>query len=167
LSPLVDVGYLGLKRDAHLLSLGLALAAGLSAGCAYDHQAIVARLEAGDPWPNTAGRAEAVRAGDPQDKAAAIAEAVRAGDKATIPVLIELLESEDEGVRFMSAAALRRFTGDDKGFQFAKESDRPRIVAQWQRWWEAEGTKIAPGAVTPWATPKAAAGQAPAAKPPA
>jgi HEAT repeat protein len=146
-----DVGYLGVKRDAHLLSLGLALAAGLSAGCLYDHQAIVARLEANDP----------------RDQASAMAEAVRAGDKATIPVLIELLESEDEGVRFMSAAALRRFTGDDKGFQFAKESDRPRIVAQWRRWWEAEGAKIAPGATAPSATPKAAAGQAPASKPPA
>jgi hypothetical protein len=143
------LGYLGVKRNSLLLSLGLALAAGLAAGCAYDHKAIVARLEANDP----------------RDQAAAMAEAVRAGDKATIPVLIGLLESEDEGVRFMSAAALRRFTGDDKGFQFAKESDRPQIVARWQRWWEAEGAKIAPGAVAPWATPKAAVGQTPASGP--
>ena len=140
-----------MKPSAHLLSLGLALAAGLAGGCAYDHQAIVARLEANDP----------------RDQAAAMAEAVRAADKATIPVLIELLESEDEGVRFMAAAALRRFTGDDKGFQFAKESDRPQIVAQWRRWWEVEGAKIAPGAAVPPAAPKAAVGRAPASGPPA
>lgn len=104
-----------------LIALGLAALA--AAGCAYNHHAALARLQANNP----------------REQTAAIGEVVAAGDRAMIPELFNLLESEDEGVRFMASAALRRMTGQDFGFQFAKEGERGPIIASWRRWWEAQG----------------------------
>jgi hypothetical protein len=64
----------------------------------------------------------------------------------------------------MAAAALRRLTGQDLGFQFAKEADRPEIVAKWRRWWEAEGGQSAPARPSP---PGASNGRPVASRPPA
>lgn len=120
-----------------LVALGLAALA--AAGCAYDHQAAVARL----------------RENNPRVQTAAIGDVVAAGDRAMIPELINLLESEDEGVRFMAAAALRRMTGQDFGFQFAKQGERGPIIAKWRRWWEAQNPPAA-DAAQPAGTDRAA-----------
>ena len=93
-----------------------------AAGCVYDHRATAARL----------------RENNPRVQTAAIGDAVAADDRAMIPELFSLLESEDEGVRFMAAAALHRMTGQDFGYQFAQERERAAIIAKWRRWWEAQ-----------------------------
>ncbi len=121
-----------------LVAFGLAALA--AAGCAYDHSAALARL----------------RADNPRQQTAAIHEAVAADDRAMIPELFNLLESEDEGVRFVASAALHRMTGQDFGFQFAKERDRGAIIAKWRRWWEAQsGPSTDAGAQEPPSSPGA------------
>jgi len=137
-----------LRLTRGLVAFGLAALA--AAGCAYDHHAALGRL----------------RANNPREQTAAIGEVVAADDRAMIPKLFDLLKSEDEGVRFMASAALHRMTGQDFGFQFAKEGERGAIIAKWRRWWEAQGgpsaeagaqgLPSAPGAERPAATDPAA-----------
>ena len=104
--------------------LAVALAGILVAGCVGDREAVVRRL----------------REDDPRTQVAAIAQVARAGDRTLAGELINLLESEDEGVRFMAASALHKLTGKDLGFHFANTpAERARIVAEWRAWWEAEG----------------------------
>ena len=69
-----------------------------------------------------AGRNETLlhlRTDNPRVQAAAIAEVVRAKDLSMAGELVNLLESQDEGVRFMAAAGLHKLTGRDPGFHFA------------------------------------------------
>ena len=77
-----------------------------------------------------------LRSDSPRTQTAAIARIAREGDASMAGYLIRLLESEDESVRFMAAAALHRLTGIDRGFHFADADRRRAIVAEWHRWWE-------------------------------
>jgi len=99
----------------------------LAAGC-LDHEAAVRQL----------------RTDNPRMQTATIARIVQADDATLAGELIELLESEDEGVRFMAAAALHKLTHTDRGFHFATPEEREKIVAAWRTWWEA-----APGGSPP------------------
>ena len=93
-------------------------------GCGPSRQATLARL----------------RADNPRDQVAAIAQVVRARDKTMAGELINLLESEDEGVRFMAASALHQLTGKDFGFHFAtKPQERAAAVQKWRQWWQSDG----------------------------
>ena len=103
--------------------LAVALAGILFAGCVGDREAVVRRL----------------REDDPRTQVATIAQVARSGDRTMAGELINLLESEDEGVRFMAASALHKLTGKDPGFHFANTpAERARIVAEWRAWWEEE-----------------------------
>jgi len=99
----------------------LVLAAGL-AGCAAGRNETLLRL----------------RTDNPRVQAAAIAEVVRAKDLSMAGELVNLLESQDEGVRFMAAAGLHKLTGRDPGFHFADAEKRQAIVAEWRAWWAKE-----------------------------
>jgi len=110
------------------------------AGCAYDHTAALTRL----------------RENNPRVQTATMYEVEAAGDQSMIPELINLLESEDEGVRFMAAATLHRLTGQHFGFQFARENERGEIIAKWRTWWEthpAAAPSPTPAAPSPATTP--------------
>ncbi|HUU91321.1 MAG TPA: hypothetical protein VM238_08940 [Phycisphaerae bacterium] len=74
---------------------------------------------------------------DPREQTATIARIVRANDATLAGELIELLESEDEGVRFMAATALHKLTGTNRGFHFATPEERKKIIAGWRAWWSA------------------------------
>ena len=100
-----------------------------AAGC-MDHKAAVKQL----------------RTDDPRAQAATIARIVRANDATLAGELIELLESEDEGVRFMAATGLHKLTGTDRGFHFATPEEREKIVAGWRAWWSAAGGPMPSGA---------------------
>ena len=103
--------------------LAVALAGILVAGCVGDREAVVRRL----------------REDNPRTQVDTIYQVVRAGDRTMVPELFALLESEDEGVRFMAASALHKLTGKDLGFHFANTpAKRARIIAEWRAWWEEE-----------------------------
>jgi len=106
--------------------LVVALAGILVAGCVGDREAVVRQL----------------REDGPRTQVAAIARVARSGDRTMAGELVNLLESEDEGVRFMAASALHKLTGKDLGFHFANTpAERARIVAEWRAWWEDEETQ--------------------------
>jgi HEAT repeat protein len=83
-------------------------------------------------------RLEQLRTDNPRVQAAAVAETVRAGDRSMVPELINLLDSQDEGVRFMAATGLHQLTGQDFGAHFARPEDRQAMVAKWRKWWEEQ-----------------------------
>ena len=99
------------------------LLAGLAGGCALGREATLQRL----------------RTDNPRVQTEAIADVVRDNDRSMTGELIDLLESQDEGVRFMAAAGLRRLTGKDLGFQRADAEKRKAIVAEYRAWWAQEG----------------------------
>jgi len=83
-------------------------------------------------------RLEQLRTDDPRAQAAAIAETVRAGDRSMVPELIDLLDAQDEGVRFMAAAALHQLTGQNFGCHFARPEDQEDVITAWHQWWDAQ-----------------------------
>jgi len=83
-------------------------------------------------------RLEQLRTDNPRAQTAAIAETVRAGDRSMVPELIDLLDAQDEGVRFMAAAGLHQLTGQDFGSHFAKPADRQAVIAKWRKWWDEQ-----------------------------
>jgi len=128
--------------------LAVALAGIFVAGCVGDREAVVRRL----------------REDNPRTQVATIAQVVRADDRTMAGELITLLESEDEGVRFMAASALHKLTGKDLGFHFANTlAERARIVAEWRAWWKDEG-RAACGA--PATEPAPPPGKEPSEEPP-
>ncbi|MFO8012608.1 MAG: hypothetical protein R6X20_04790, partial [Phycisphaerae bacterium] len=105
----------------------IALAACLPAACAL----------AGGCLSEEAAR-RTLRKDDPRMQAAMIARIAREKKTSMTDDLIRLLDSEDEGVRFMAATALHRVTGIDRGFHFADEDERKAIIEAWHRWYEDE-----------------------------
>ncbi len=66
-----------------------------------------------------------------------------------MPYLIDLLEAEDDGVRWCAAAGLQRLTDKDFGFHRATtDQERADVVARWRAWW-AEEQPVAEGDATP------------------
>ncbi|HUG89230.1 MAG TPA: PQQ-binding-like beta-propeller repeat protein [Planctomycetaceae bacterium] len=62
------------------------------------------------------------------------------GARASLPVLVELLEAEDLHVRGESAQTLRMLTGEHFGFVgYEDEQRRGEAVAQWREWLAAHG----------------------------
>ncbi|KPJ75963.1 MAG: hypothetical protein AMS14_02730 [Planctomycetes bacterium DG_20] len=121
----------------------VALALSLSAVGCLDREAVVKQL----------------RTDDPRMQAAAIARIVRAYDATLAGELIELLESEDEGVRFMAATALHKLTGRKTNFHFATPEERKKIIAGWRAWWGSVAGGPAPAAATGSAEPKEETGK--------
>ncbi len=114
----------GARAAAALLAVALALA-----GCMPDRQTTLRRLHEDNP----------------RVQSATIAQVVRAGDRTMTPELITLLESEDEGVRFVAASALHKLSGRDFGFHRARTpAERQRIINQWRAWWQSESGAAAP-----------------------
>jgi len=81
-------------------------------------------------------RLEQLHADNPAVQSAAIAGTVRAGDRSMVPELIDLLDAQDEGVRFMAATALHELTGQDFGCHFATAEERQDVMIAWHQWWE-------------------------------
>mgnify|MGYP006292842071 CR=1 FL=1 len=79
-----------------------------------------------------------LRKDDPRNQAAMIARIARENKTSMTGDLIRLLDAEDEGVRFMAAAALHKVTGIDRGIHFAEGEKRKAVVAEWHRWYETE-----------------------------
>ncbi len=66
-----------------------------------------------------------------------IVEAGKRRDTTVVPTLIDLLDDEDEGVRFYAILALERITGTRRGYDYASsEAARAGSVRAWRRWLE-------------------------------
>jgi HEAT repeat protein len=58
-------------------------------------------------------------------------------DTQMIPVLIEMLDDEDAGVRLAASVALRDLTGRDTGYEPWADADARRAqVLAWRAWWQ-------------------------------
>lgn len=72
---------------------------------------------------------------DPHERAEAIVRSAEAGDSSAVPKLIELLDSDDPGIRLLAIQALERMTGQRFGYDYAApEAQRRESVARWVEW---------------------------------
>ncbi len=70
---------------------------------------------------------------DPAARIRAIRDVVDTGDQGALPLLVDRLEDEDEGVRFYAIAALTRITGTDMGYKYYKPAqERLPAVKRWR-----------------------------------
>jgi hypothetical protein len=73
---------------------------------------------------------------DPIVRFESAAALLDAGDLGGVPVLVKMLREPDRKLRYKSIEALKRFTKQDFGYDFAAdEPQRERAVAQWDAWW--------------------------------
>lgn len=87
-----------------------------------------------------------LRTDNPRVQTDTIARVALAGDKSMAGELFNLLDSEDDGVRFMAAVGLHRLTGRSSGIIFITEPEkRAACVKEWRQWWEAEQQPSAAG----------------------
>lgn len=71
----------------------------------------------------------------PEERATAIKHAAEIGDRDVIPLIIDRLEDDDEGVRFFAILALERLTGTRLGYDYsAAPGERRRAVERWRQY---------------------------------
>lgn len=99
---------------------------------------LAALLAAVGCGPDRRTRLRRLREHNPAVQVAEIARVIREGDRSVLGELIDLMGSNDEGVRFMAAAGVSRLLGRDLGVHFADEAERRLIVADLQQWWLME-----------------------------
>ncbi|MFH0981326.1 MAG: HEAT repeat domain-containing protein [Planctomycetota bacterium] len=76
----------------------------------------------------------ALESTDPALRVWAIVQAAERGDESAVPLLVDRLEDEDEGVRFYAILALDRLTGTRLGYRYgASEGERCTSVDRWRR----------------------------------
>jgi len=69
------------------------------------------------------------------DRILAVRAAGEAGDRKAIPLIVDRLDDEDDGVRFFAILALERLTGTRMGFDYAApEVERSEAVNRWREY---------------------------------
>ena len=94
---------------------------------------------------------------DVNARIAAIRRAARTGDKSAAPHLVVALDDEDPAVRFYAIEALRRLTGERKGYDYFEDDPDQRwpAVQRWREWVEHQGMTMPEGRTpTPTPTPE-------------
>lgn len=72
---------------------------------------------------------------DPSARIRAIRQVAEKPTPSSVPLLVNRLEDEDEGVRFYAIGALVRMTGTDMGYTYyAPEAERLEAVKRWRRY---------------------------------
>ena len=98
-----------------------------------------------------------------QERLEAVVEAGNRRDMQAVPALVDLLDDEDDGVRFYTILALEKITGTRRGYDYADSGmERIRSIRRWRQWLETEyaPTAAASGpAGSPPGLSAAAAGQ--------
>jgi len=75
---------------------------------------------------------------DPQGRTIALARAADSPDDASVPAMINLLNSSDSAQRMLAIRGLERRTGETLGYEhFAPEADRLAAQARWAEWWSS------------------------------
>lgn len=93
---------------------------------------------------------------EPSVRIKAIVEAGRMRDELAVPLIVDRLEDEDEGVRLYAIIALEKITGERFGYDYADTmAERAIAVDRWRNFVRqrvAQSTnsdaKVMPGAVT-------------------
>lgn len=99
----------------------------LPVGCADQSERILADLQSSNPNVRMRG---AVRAGQTSNKAA-------------VPLLVDRLEDNDEGVRFVSIKALERITGQTFDYRYESSAQERRdAIERWRQWLSQEYTQV-------------------------
>jgi hypothetical protein len=76
---------------------------------------------------------ETISAPDPLVRVKAIIHAGQTKDEKVVPLLVDRLEDEDEGVRFYAILALERIVGTRMGYDYgAPMSARQEAVVRWR-----------------------------------
>lgn len=74
-----------------------------------------------------------LQSSDPNTRIRAIIVAGRTRDSASVPLLVDRLDDEDEGVRFYAILALDRITGTRLGYDYsANAAQRIEAVERWR-----------------------------------
>ena len=69
----------------------------------------------------------------------AVVEAGNRRDMQAVPALVDLLDDEDDGVRFYTILALEKITGTRRGYDYADSGmERIRSIRRWRQWLETE-----------------------------
>ena len=83
-----------------------------------------------DPGPFFRAR---IQSENPGDRILAIYRAAQAKDDGAVPLIVDRLEDEDNGVRFFAIQALERLTGNRFGYDYAQPaSERAAAVDRWR-----------------------------------
>ncbi len=81
-----------------------------------------------------------IQSADPRERSLAIREAAEAKDARAIPLLVDRLEDEDDGVRFYAILGLERITGERFGYHYSKPArERAGAVERWRAYVEGRG----------------------------
>lgn len=112
---------MAVMRRTGLLAL---LVATLATGCAAGRENLCRRLYAENP----------------RVQVAAIAEVIRTGDRQMAGMLVPLLDSDDEGVRFVAAAGVHRLAGDCLDFCYPALGKRRAALARLRAHGEENGS---------------------------
>jgi len=99
--------------------------AALAAGCAAKREDLYRRLYTDNPRVQTAAIAEVIRSRDPQ----------MAG------TLVPLLESDDEGVRFLAATGIHRLAGDCLDHCYPALGRRSAMIARLRALRDKDGSE--------------------------
>ncbi|MFQ5430153.1 MAG: HEAT repeat domain-containing protein [Phycisphaerae bacterium] len=82
-----------------------------------------------DPGPFFRAR---IQSENPGDRILAVYDAAQAKDDGAVPLIVDRLEDEDDGVRFFAIQALERLTGKRFGYDYAQSA--PERAAAVERW---------------------------------
>jgi len=76
---------------------------------------------------------------DPEVKIAGIKQAEARADRASLPALVEQLNSDDPAVRLFAIHALEKFAGDRFGYEYyLDEDERKPSLERWREWLKAQ-----------------------------
>jgi len=128
------------RGDGRFMGRYAGLIAGRVAGGAAAAAAAVTVLLAGC----TASRpAPDIKADDVAVKIAGIRQAQARQDRASLPALVEQLDSDDPAVRMFALGALEKFSGGERfGYEYyLDEEQRKPSLAKWRQWLEGQATK--------------------------
>lgn len=105
-------------------SLVLRLAAGLAGS-------ILLGAACAKPWTYQAN----INSDDVSERIIAIRQAGEQKDRATVPILVDRLEDEDDAVRFYAILALEKITGRRLGYDYAQsDAQRAGSVRIWREY---------------------------------
>lgn len=80
---------------------------------------------------------------DPTERIMAVQAAAKAGDRSAVPLIVDRLEDEDNGVQFFAMLALERLTGERFGLESGQSSaERLAAVQRWRAYIDQGAHKV-------------------------
>lgn len=80
---------------------------------------------------------------DPTERILAVQAAAKAGDRSAVPLIVDRLEDEDNGVQFFAMLALERLTGERFGLESGQSSaERLAAIQRWRAYIDQGAHKV-------------------------